>query len=228
MITVHRHIMYIIFFAIGFFLGGTVFADAYTINFGEAPNNQLANPITIDYNSNDFGTNFNSWQLFVNNADGSPHIDAGCESIRKGENITEVFDVISFYDIELYFYDSFDCSGDVIDSTNIYQIQGNVPYFMYTQGIGFINKNNINTDDMLASVRSGTVETSKKTLPLIVFVGIPLAFAILIGTSALISNSVKKEKEPEKFNRRAFNKKANELENFYSKKGTSGAPYDIK
>ena len=62
----------------------------------------------------------------------------------------------------------------------------------------FVDFNDVSPTDMVASVREGTVETTGKTLPLLVLLGIPLAFTVLIMLSKLISDTVKPETKSNK------------------------------
>lgn len=60
-------------------------------------------------------------------------------------------------------------------------------------GISFIDFNDITPSDMLASVRQGTVETTGKTLPLLVFLGIPLGFLLVLLLIGMINKTLTPE-----------------------------------
>jgi len=57
----------------------------------------------------------------------------------------------------------------------------------------FIDFADITPSDMIASVKDGTQQTTGKTLPLIVLVGIPLAFLILLALVNFLQQTVKED-----------------------------------
>lgn len=58
----------------------------------------------------------------------------------------------------------------------------------------FINFDDITPSDLIASVKDGTQQTTQKTLPLTVLVGIPLAFLILLAVVNFLQQTVSEEK----------------------------------
>jgi hypothetical protein len=72
--------------------------------------------------------------------------------------------------------------------------------------ISFINFDDINPSDMLASVRAGTTETTKKALPLLVFLGIPIGFLLVLLLIGMINNTLTPvKKETVRHGRRVIN-----------------------
>lgn len=71
------------------------------------------------------------------------------------------------------------------------------------------------TDDVSDTLEASVQATGADLWPLLVFVGIAIAFIIFLQMVFLVNHSVK----PKKFDSEKFNKKADELTDFYSKKG---------
>jgi hypothetical protein len=76
--------------------------------------------------------------------------------------------------------------------------------------------------DMTASVQN----TGANLWPLLAFVGVPIAFIIALYLIFMINQTLTPEKKKDEFSIDEFNKKADELQAFYSKTGESGAGYD--
>jgi hypothetical protein len=185
MITIHRQLKYVIFFALGFFVAnfafaGTIATPQTTNNFtpacdigergyyiadGEEPFDfyYLPNGSTL---SSDIGEN----ELLA---------QQNCETQYTLQN--GVYDIQFCYETDINY-----CSGDFIS----FVVAGN----NNSQGnISFIDTNDITPEQMFASVKEGTVETTEKTLPLLVFLGIPVALLLLLALINLINQTLTPE-----------------------------------
>lgn len=85
-------------------------------------------------------------------------------------------------------------SGSVIFSLSQYVAPTTTPTTTPTGGgISFVDFDDITPTDMLASVRQGTIDTADKTLPLLVFLGIPLGFLLVLFLINLINQTLTPE-----------------------------------
>lgn len=208
MITFHRHIKYIFFFILGGFLVysfAPARAGAYYERTPSGQDDFTSVDVTI-YEDNwapfcssyPTSTHFrfrvllgdNSW-LWVGNPTplgGTLNAQISASSLGRTDNVNIVDSYISCYD----------ALNDVFVDYNARNIGDNY-VLLYTTPvagahIGFL-KDTYTTTDMLASVKEGTQATTSKTLPLLFFAGVVIAFVILVMTSKTISDTVSGEKK---------------------------------
>lgn len=211
MITIHRQLKYVLIFALGLFFGSTAFASA-SYTYERTPNTTTADIYTITLNVVEHAGWRDSFCYYPNTA-----TQWGFRFISGGNVVMSS----PLYPIQGGTY-SWNVSSVVEQSvgtvvTTCYYSNGDiaVPYDQYVEGFGgdtiftlnaytapilggafsFVDFNDVSPSDMVASVREGTVETTGKTLPLLIFLGIPLAFLLLVMVSKLISDTVKPEKK---------------------------------
>lgn len=227
MITIHRQLKYVIFFAIGFFIGsialasadtytrtpsGNVTSDSYTINatFDSISNACFAMPWEPQAE--------NYALTLYRSSDGADYVNLplrGHWQSATNLSYSETFNGIDSRDLNYVFVDcdygggnisyagvavEQGSSGSVIFSITQYVAPTTTPTTTPTVAgaFSFVDFDDVSPTDMVASVRQGTVETTGKTLPLLIFLGIPLAFLLLIMVSKLISDTVKPEKKNSK------------------------------
>jgi len=227
MITIHRQLKYVIFFALGLFLGSTAFASAYT--YERTPTGIVSSDtFTISYTATTqsetcptfpplfgFGNpvqyRTNLWYrhpqdgLMVALSDSwKPISQLSFTTIFQGietrdiEQVKIECDYQNVTGMEGAFVES-DGNGGVIFTITQYTTPPTpttTPTTTIVSGaFSFVDFNDVSPTDMVASVRQGTVETTGKTLPLLVFLGIPLAFLLLVMVSKLINNTVAPQKK---------------------------------
>jgi len=220
MITIHRQLKYVIFFAIGFFVGSVALASADT--YTRTPSGNVTNDTfniswTIDDINNvcpafpPFGQPATQYRVAVfdqNSGDYSTAINTPWYPVTT---LSGSFDFTNTSEyVAKYVYVTCDDGSNVSEATSIWESNANNAIFTISAYVAptttptttpvagafsFVDFNDVSPTDMVASVRAGTVETTGKTLPLLVFLGIPLAFLLLVMVSKLISNSVKPEKK---------------------------------
>jgi len=242
MITIHRQLKYVLFFAIGFFVAGALSASAYTITpTGTSWETPITFTITLDSVA-ELGTqipaNSSHWGVQYRIDGGAWQYPQVCVPTNQTVlSWTENIPVGSYgsFEIELYgtndpvncgvgnsfnegwysfYFDEPTCTANGLT----YDPFGGMCFANYnplfssavtvsayvaptttptttptTGGISFVDFNDITPTDMLASVRQGTIDTADKTLPLLVFLGIPLGFLLVLFLIGLINKTLTPE-----------------------------------
>lgn len=210
--------MYIVFFALGFFLGGTVFADASGVNVN---NSAWAYPVYINgydtytytFSSNDItqlqNTNISEVTIYYYIAEWS-HTFGATYSIDGQTPIS--FSGSPFYSVNALTIPvdwSFDentthtinfnpsCTYNNCSVYSVNESGTNMAYILSGQttgGIGFIDTNDITPTDMIASVRTGVTGTFGSMTWIFIFVGVQIAFALIALLNYFISDTVEPQK----------------------------------
>lgn len=216
MITIHRQLKYIIFFALGFFIGSVALASADTYTRTPA-GNVSSGSYTINATFDDISSICFAmpWEpqaeqyavSLYRSSDGADYVNLplrGHWQSATNLTYTETYNGIDTRDINYVFIDC-DFGGGNISYAGTALEQGGVIFtiteFVPPSTVGafsFVDFDDVSPTEMVASVRQGTVDTMGKTLPLAVFLGIPLAFLLLVMVSKLIGDSVKPQKKSSK------------------------------
>lgn len=215
MITIHRQLKYVLIFALGLFFGSTAFASAYTLD--SAPVYGTYNSYTVSWLGDNtlcggsYNTGYNNgagyfpatqYKVSLYDMNTSVSIWSQPYNVGTGNSFTATSavqhtvthiniacGVQGFWTPVIYsFSNGWNPSGLFVLSA--YTVPTNIG-----GAFSFVDFNDVSPTDMVASVRQGTVETTGKTLPLLVFLGIPLAFLLLVMVSKLISDTIKPEKK---------------------------------
>lgn len=183
MITIHRHIKYILFFAIGFFIGGVA----------------LAHGAVLDSNGNIINTP--EYGVFRNSVDESSILVSNQYNTNTSVALWEqaismsLLDTVWINVVGLSNCDSLTRTQCLALASDFTVWNGLPPP---TQSIAFVDTNDVSTADMVASVRGGVASTTDGALPIAVLVGIPIAFLILVMVIMMIQDTQKYEKRKRK------------------------------
>jgi len=183
MITIHKHLKYAIFFAIGFFIAYTTHAQASFLD-GENVNVTPNRYYSVFLSSENSGSIYDFYYSEYNG-----HAIADVNSITGNADTTWIETSQGYCRRTKN-----DCLNNIM-ADNAYLVSVDYLHPVTTTHIGFVNTNDYTTDQMLANVIEGTKNTTKKTLPLLVFLGIPLAFALLAFLIFLINKTLTPTKE---------------------------------
>lgn len=191
----------------------TAFADSFSRTpSGNGTYQEMTFNVTID----DVSSCTSNWSIF------GVQFDPSFAEFPLGENVpttenTHVFNTqfSSTYNVQ-QITAGCDGSGGSLSSlefdgfSNLFSIEPYVaptttPTTTPTGGaISFIDFNDITPTDMLASVRQGTIDTADKTLPLLVFLGIPLGFLLVLFLINLINQTLTPETTAKRGNGRGW------------------------
>jgi len=212
MITIHRQLKYVLFFALGLFFGSTAFASAYTLD--SAPVYGTYNQYTLSWLNDttfcngSYNTGYNGgsgyfpaneYRLDLYDLNTGLHIYSPAYTTGSGNTFTATSSTshtVTHLNVNcgVQGYWTPAITSIVWSPTGLFILSAYTVPTNIGGAFSFVNFDDVSPTDMVASVREGTIETTGKTLPLLVFLGIPLAFLLLVMVSKLISDTVKPEK----------------------------------